>query len=95
MDHPEVVESYTITEAATAIGVAANTLRRWIDADKFPPPILEDVVTHTRLYSRGELDAAHRVLARHASSFSYLSTHDRHVIEAVHQAVHGYRAQYI
>lgn len=95
MDHPEYVESYTIPEAAAALGVGVNTLRRWLEADKFPQPVLEDVTTHHRVYSRGELDAAQRVLARHSLSFAYLSTHDRHVIEDIHQAVHGYRAQYI
>jgi predicted site-specific integrase-resolvase len=95
MDHPEVVETYTITEAAAAIGVGVNTLRRWVDADKFPGPVLEETVHRYRVYSRGELEAAHRVLARHALSFSYLSSHDRHVIEDIHQAVHGYRAQFI
>lgn len=95
MDHPVAVESYTVSEAAVALGRSVATIRRWIEADKIPEPYLRDVSTNYRVYSVGELQVMSRILAQHEREFSYLATGSTHIAETLHQAVHAYRSEYI
>lgn len=95
MDHPVAVESYTIPEAAVALGRSVATIRRWVEADKIPEPYLRDVATNHRVYSVGELQVMARVIAQHEREFSYLVSGSTHTAQTLHQAVHAYRSEYI
>lgn len=96
MEHPEVVESFTIPEAAAALGRSVATIRRWIETDRIPGPILEEVVRHNKVYSVGELETMQRVIAQHERDFVYLvSGQGNYIVETLHQAMHAYRAQFI
>jgi hypothetical protein len=95
MDHPVAVESFSIVQAADALGKSAITLRRWIDADKIPAPYLQDVSKKNYVYSAGELRVVARVLSQHEREFTYLVSEHNHVVETLHQAVHAYRSEFI
>lgn len=95
MDHPVSVESYTIPQAAQALGRSAQTLRRWIEDDRIPGPVLEDTHRHLMVYSAGELAVIARHLAEMESEMAYFVSRDSNAKERLQQAVHGYRMQYI
>lgn len=95
MDHPVAVETFTIPQAAEALGRGVATLRRWLQADRIPAPYLEDVVRHHKVYSAGELEVISRVITEHEREFVYLVSEHTHVVESLHQAVHAYRAEFI
>lgn len=97
MDHPVNVESFTIPQAAEALGRSLATLRRWIADDKLPAPYLEELGTGRSLlvYSVGELEVIARQIAAHEREFVYLAGESTHIIEALQQAVHAYRVEYI
>lgn len=96
MDHPVAVESFTVPEAAEALGRSLSTLRRWIDDDKIPGPYLRELSKNHRVYSVGELEVVARVLAQHERDFVYLAGNDgKYAVETLQQAIHAYRAQYI
>lgn len=95
MDHPVSVESFTVPQAAEALGRSVSTIRRWIEADRIPAPYLEDVTHHHRVYSAGELEVLARLIAQHEREFVYLVAEHTHIVETLHQAIHAYRAQYI
>ncbi len=95
MDHPVAVESFTIPQAAIALGRSESTMRRWLSSDRMPSPILEDVVRHHKVYSVGELDVIARVIAQHEQEFVYLVSENTHIVERLHQAVYAYRQQFI
>ena len=95
MDHPESIESFTVPEAAEALGRSEATIRRWLADDKIPAPILEDVQRHYKVYSVGEMRIIGQFLREHEREFTYLTTDHNNLVETLHQAVHGYRAQHI
>jgi hypothetical protein len=95
MDHPVSVESFTIPQAAEALGRSLSTLRRWVEADKIPAPYLQDTQRGYMVYSVGELEVIARIVAQFEQEFVYLATGHTHIVETLHQVVHGYRAQYI
>lgn len=95
MDHPETVESFSIPQAALALGRSEATMRRWIAGDKIPAPYLQDVRTHHMVYSVGELEVIARIIARHEQEFLYLVAEHTHIVETLQQAVHAYRAEFI
>lgn len=89
------VATYTVREAALALGKTLMTFNRWISEDLIPEPILHDTVRGYRHYSEGEVRIMARVLAEHEREFTYYST--RHVLtqERMHQALFGYRESHI
>lgn len=95
MDHPASVESFSIPQAAEALGRSVATLRRWLLADRIPAPYLEDVARHYMVYSVGELEVIARLIAQHEREFVYLVSEHTHIVQSLHQAVHAYRAEYI
>lgn len=95
MDHPVAVESFSIPQAAEALGRSIATFRRWLEADKLPTPYLRDVSRGTLVYSVGELQVIAREIAEHEREFVYLVSEHTHIVETIHQAVHAYRAEYI
>lgn len=95
MDHPVAVESFTIPQAAEALGRGVATIRRWLQADRIPAPYLEDAARHHMVYSAGELEVIARVIAEHEREFVYLIAEHTHIVESLHQAVHAYRAEFL
>ena len=95
MDHPVSVESFTLPQAASALGRSQATIRRWLEADKIPAPHLRDVNRNHLVYSVGELEVIARHIAQFEQSFSYLVSEQTHIVETLHQAVHAYRSQFI
>jgi hypothetical protein len=95
MDYPEVVECYTIPEAARALGKTEITFKRWLKEDLIPEPILKDTLRNFRHYSAGEVRVMARVLAQHEQSFSYYAVHHTHTREQMMQQMFGYREHFI
>lgn len=95
MDHPVMVESFTITQAAEALGRSQATLRRWLEADKIPAPYLRDTSRGWMVYSVGELEVMARVISQFEAEFNYLISDRTHIVETLQQAVHAYRTEFI
>lgn len=95
MDAPITVETFTIPQAAEALGRSLSTIRRWLDADKMPAPHLQDINRKVMVYSVGELEVMARIISQLEESHIYLATEQTHVVETLHQATHAYRAQFI
>jgi excisionase family DNA binding protein len=95
MDHPVIVESFTVTEAAEALGRSVSTIRRWISDDKVPAPRLRDTVKQYPVYSVGELEVIARSIVEHEVNFVYVGSDYSHIVERLHQAIHAYREQFI
>ena len=95
MEHPVTVESFTVPEAARALGRSELTIRKWISADMIPAPILAETTRGYRVYSVGELHAIARVLLDHEREFSYYREDHTHTITVMQQTLHGYRMLYL
>ena len=95
MEYPATVEAYTVPEAAKALGRTELTLKRWIEEDLIPAPILRDTTKGYRQYSVGELRVIARVLQVHEQEFSYYATTHTQTREQIMQQMHGYRANNI
>jgi len=89
------VESYTIPEAAEAIGKSLNTFRRWIDDQMLPEPYLRDTQSNYRVYSRGEMDIISDALRRHAEEFSYFRADHSTVIHNINQRIQAHRSMHV
>lgn len=90
-----MIESFTIAEAAEAIGRNELTFRRWVDRDMVPAPYLVDKNSRAKLYSKGELEVIARILARHSVEFQNLCETHAHVIHTMHQHMQAYRTHYV
>lgn len=95
MDHPVTIETFTINEAAAALGRNQATFRRWIESDKMPAPCLRETTRSYLVYSVGELQVIAGAISEHERDYSYLVSQYTHVVEALHQAVHAYRAEHV
>lgn len=92
MDHPVVVEAFSVPEAAAALGRSELCFKRWIADGIVPPPILSDTVRNYRQYSAGELVVLATELKKHEAEFRYLSASHSITINAIWQHMQGYRA---
>jgi hypothetical protein len=96
MDVPVVVETYTIGQAAEALGKSELTLKNWINDDLLPEPVLRDTVRSYRHYSVGELTVIARELAVHEETEgSHYTPRHTYTRERLMQAVHAWRVLYI
>lgn len=95
MDGPAVVETFSIIEAAEAIGRTPLTFRRWIDRDMVPAPYLREEGNRPCVYSRGELEVMAAVLAKHKEDFQYLCEKHEHVRHNMQQHMQAYRSNHI
>ncbi len=95
MDHPVVVEAFTVPEAAAALGRSDLCIKRWISEGILPPPILRDTTRNYRHYSVGELRVIARELKKHEQEFRYLSASHTHTVTLIWQSMQGYRASHI
>ena len=92
MDHPVTTDTFTLPEAARALGRAPLTFKRWLLDELIPSPVLRDTVTGYRLYSAGELGVIGAMLSRHEREFSYYTVKHTLTREQLFQAVQGYRS---
>lgn len=92
MDHPVSVEAYTVPEAAKALGRSELTVKRWIEDDLIPEPILADTLRGYRHYSVGELRIIAAELDRHSREFAYYTTKHQDTRHRIMQRLQGYRA---
>lgn len=93
METPVYVESYTMPEAARALGRSEISLKKWIAEGIIPAPILRDTTKGYRHYSIGEMLVLVRTLAEHENSFTYLSTKHTETIHRIWQAMQAYRSR--
>jgi hypothetical protein len=95
MEHPVYVESFTVPQAAKALGRSELCLKKWIAEGLVPPPILKDTVRKYNHYSAGELRVIARVLREHEDEFRYLTAKHTTTIHIMWQSIQGYRAIHI
>ena len=95
MDHPVSIETFTVPEAARALGRSEIGLKRWLTDGIIPPPILLDTVRRYRHYSAGELSVIARVLREHEDEFKYLTVKHTPTIHTLWQGIQAYRAIHI
>jgi|PlaIllAssembly_1097288.scaffolds.fasta_scaffold00016_18 hypothetical protein len=95
MDFPQVVECYTVPEAARALGKTELTFKRWLKEDLIPEPILRDTQRGYRHYSVGEVTVMARVLSLHEQSFSYYAQGHTQTREQMMQQMFGYREHFV
>lgn len=91
MEYPHTTECFTLPEAARALGRTEITLKKWIEDDLIPEPILRDTTRGYRQYSVGELTIVARVLALHEQEFSYYAYNHTQTREQIMQQLFGYR----
>jgi hypothetical protein len=92
MDTPAVVESFTMPEAAEAMGKSLNTFRRWVEDEMIPAPYLKDASSGYRVYSRGELEIIAEALRVHSAEFAYFRADHSTVIHTIHQRMQAFRS---
>lgn len=95
MEFPQVVEAFTLPEAARALGRTELTLKRWIAEDLIPAPILRDTTRHYFQYSVGELDVIARELQEHEREFTYYAVAHTATRERIAQHMFAFRQQHI
>lgn len=95
MEFPQSVEAFTVPEAAAALGRTTLTLKRWIDTDMIPYPILRDTSRHYLQYSVGELDVIARELQQHEREFTYYAETHTATRERIAQHVFAFRQQHV
>ncbi len=95
MEFPQIVEAFTVPEAAAALGRTWLTLKRWIEEDLIPPPILRDTSRNYRQYSVGELNVIARGLQEHEQEFRYYAATHAATRERIAQHVFAFRQQHV
>jgi len=95
MDHPVYAETYTVPEAAKALGRSMLSLKKWINDGIIPPPVLQDTSKGFKQYSAGELEVIRRHVALHEREFAYLTNKHDVTIHTIWQAMQAYRATHI
>lgn len=86
------VHSFSVTEAAEALGRSVLTLRKWIKDSLIPAPIFEDVSKRNLCYTLPEIEAIAACLEEHERSFVYLGVSHRTSITLISRAVAQARA---
>lgn len=85
------MESYTIPEAADAMGRSEANFRRWIDQGLIPAPYLKESVRQHLCYCRGELDILLRILIEHEREYRYFGAQHEQVSHRMFQNIMGFR----
>ena len=86
-----MMETYTIPEAADALGRSLSNFRRWLQSELIPVPILSDTARATACYCVEELEIIIRELNAHEREFVSLCTSHHQTINRIAQAIHGFR----
>jgi hypothetical protein len=84
--------TFTIPEAAEALGKSLPNFRRWITTELIPPPYLKDASRGHYCYCIGELQILARILAAHEREYAYFCAKHETVSNQMHQMIGGFRA---
>lgn len=95
MEYPQVVEAFTLPEAARALGRTELTLKRWIEDDLIPEPILRDTSRGHRQYSVGELRILATQLQEHELESAYYARTHTARREQVMQHMFAFRQHHV
>lgn len=92
MEEPAEAETYSLPEAATALGRSFTAIQLWVSTDILPKPIYREVGGDgTWFFSKGELLVIKAFIDRYAGTL----VHMRAAIHEIHQAIQAYRDMYI
>jgi hypothetical protein len=86
-----VAESYTVPEAAAALGRSESSFRRWLQSELVPAPVVSETVRNVACYTAGELEIIAAELALHERSFTNLCESHTDVVIRISQRIHGHR----
>lgn len=92
---PIVATTYTIPEAAEALGRSVSNIRRWLDRDWIPAPHLRDASRGLAVYSQGELEVIRQELEAHEREYAYYGQQHEGMRHRMFQRIQGYRARFI
>jgi hypothetical protein len=81
------LESFSLAEAAEALGRSLITFRKWIQHNLIPAPLFKDVVKGNFCYTIQEIEAIAAGLVEHERSFVYLGVTHRASIARIRRAV--------
>jgi hypothetical protein len=85
------MESYTVPEAAKALGRSLSNFRRWLDTEIIPAPVLSDTGRSYACYCVGELEIIAQELREHERNFVSLCASHTDTILRISQRIHGFR----
>lgn len=83
--------TYTIPEAAEALGRSESSFRRWLKEELLPMPILSETTRGTACYGADEVEIIAEELRAHESNFANLCASHVDVVIRISQRVHGLR----
>lgn len=95
MEHPRTEETYTIPEAAEALGRSTVNFRRWLDNDLVPLPYLKETIHGHKVYTVGELEIIAQELAVHEREFATYGRQHEAMQHRIFQRMQGYRNRFI
>lgn len=82
--------TYTVSEAAQALGRSLVTLRRWIADGKIPRPFLKEGTRQQRVYSLQEMQIIGGLIAQAEAHGDYLTGTSPAIFQIANQ-IQGYR----
>jgi len=85
-----MIETFSLAEAAVALGKSLPNLRRWV-GKLIPDPFLKETVRGNSVYARGELEIIAEILADHESEFAYFCAKHESVIAHINTAINNHR----
>lgn len=85
------LETYTITEAAEALGRSIANFRRWVTGELIPAPFLKDTTRGNYCYCAEELRILLRILVEHERDYVYFGAKHVTVSNRMHQSIMGFR----
>lgn len=92
MRRVRMLGTYTIPDAALALGKSVPNFRRWINNGLIPAPYLKDRERGHFCFCTEELRIIARILAEHERDFAYFCAAHEVTSNQIHQSILGYRA---
>lgn len=86
-----MLDSFTIPEAAAALGRSEPNFRRWLARELIPQPALLDASRGYLCYSLSELEIIAEELREHERTFQNLCETHTETIVRISQRIHGHR----
>lgn len=95
LEETEVLESYTVKEAAEALGRTYLTVRSWIEKGILPEPFTKEVSRGFKNFTRFELDVVAEILADHETHSQYVSTANVELITDIQNCIRAVREGFL
>ena len=86
-----MLETFSIIEAAGALGKSGPNFRRWVNEDLIPKPVLRETTRGHYVYSREELEIILLILLEHEKEYVYFGASHTVTSNKIHQAILGHR----